>query len=234
VTANVNLWPQIDVLLANPGRLGALTDQQRGWLRQAAQDAAGRSAALVDHDAEALRFVCDSGARFANASQADLTALGKAFAPVYASLEQDPQTKAFIQRIQALKRSTPAGPPLAIPAGCSGPAPTRPAAPQAPAASDLNGTYRWTPPSPFPVTHTMKLKDGTWILTDRETGQLHIDGQGTYAFKGNRILFRWPPGPGISFTFSVDDKGNLHLTPIPPMAVDDQFVWSTKPWIKIA
>jgi TRAP-type C4-dicarboxylate transport system substrate-binding protein len=246
VTANVNLWPQINVLLANPGQLGALTDQQRGWLRQAAQDAAGRSAALVDHDAEALRFVCDSGARFANASQADLTALDKAFAPVYASLEQDPQTKAFIQRIQALKRSTPAGPPLAIPAGCSGPAPTRPAAPQAPAASDLNGTYRWTitkqdalanklkDQSPFPVTSTMKLKDGTWILTDRENGQLHIDGQGTYAFKGNRILFRWPPGPGISFTFSVDDKGNLHLTPIPPMAVDDQFVWSTKPWIKIA
>jgi hypothetical protein len=195
--------------------------------------------------------VCESGARFANASQADLTALDKAFAPVYASLEQDPQTRAFIQLIQALKQSTPAGPPLAIPAGCSGLAPTRPAAPQAAAASDLDGTYRWTitkqdalasklkdqlpnQGGPFPFTSTMKLKDGTWILSDRANGQLHIDGQGTYAFKGNHILFRFPPGPGLTFTFSVDDKGNLHLTPMPPMAVDDQFVWSTKPWIKIA
>src|SRR5512133_4075399 len=123
VTANVNLWPQIDVLLASPGRLGALTDQQRGWLRQAAQDAAGRSAALADRDAQLLTRLCESGARFANASQADLAALRKAFAPVDAGLQQDPQTKAFLQRIQALKQATPAGAPLAIPAGCTGKAP---------------------------------------------------------------------------------------------------------------
>src|SRR4029450_10290681 len=48
VTANVNLWPQMDVLFASPARLAALTDQQRGWLRQAASNAAGRSAALAD------------------------------------------------------------------------------------------------------------------------------------------------------------------------------------------
>ena len=128
VTANVNLWPQMDVLFANPGRLAALTGQQRGWLQQAAQDAAGRSVGLADRDAQSLRNTCQSGARFANASQADLAALRKAFAPVYASLEQDPQTKAFIEQIQALKRSTPAGAPLAIPAGCTGKAPEHAAA----------------------------------------------------------------------------------------------------------
>jgi TRAP-type transport system periplasmic protein len=41
VTANVNLWPQTEVLLANPGRLAALTGQQRGWLQQAATDVGG-------------------------------------------------------------------------------------------------------------------------------------------------------------------------------------------------
>ena len=61
-------------------------------------DAAGRSAALADRDAQSLKNACQSGARFATASQADLAALRSAFAPVYASLEQDPQTKAFIQR----------------------------------------------------------------------------------------------------------------------------------------
>src|SRR5215216_672030 len=108
VTANLNLWPQMDVLLANPGRLGRLTGQQRGWLQQAVQDAAGRSAALADRDAQSLKNACRSGARFATASPADMAALRGAFAPVYASLERDPQTKALIERIQALKRSTSA------------------------------------------------------------------------------------------------------------------------------
>src|SRR4029450_2325130 len=96
VTANVTLWPQMDVLFANPDRLGRLTEQQRGWLRQAPQDAAGRVAALADRDAQSLKNACRSGARFANASPADLAALRGAFASVYASLERDPQGKAFI------------------------------------------------------------------------------------------------------------------------------------------
>jgi TRAP-type C4-dicarboxylate transport system substrate-binding protein len=86
VTANVNLWPWTEVLFANPGRLAALTGQQRGWLQQAAADAAGRSVGLVDREAELVAFMCKSGARFANASEADLGGLGKAVAPVYAKL----------------------------------------------------------------------------------------------------------------------------------------------------
>src|SRR6266508_5051254 len=143
VTANLTLWPQMDVLLANPDRLGRLTEQQRGWLQQAAQDAAGRVSAFADRDAQSLKNACQSGARFTNASQADLAALRNAFAPAYASLEQDPVTKAFIQRIQALKRSTPVEAPLAIPAGCTGKAPAHPAASTGTAPAGLNGTYRY-------------------------------------------------------------------------------------------
>jgi TRAP-type C4-dicarboxylate transport system substrate-binding protein len=120
VTANVNLWPGTAVLLANPGSLSRLSDQQRGWLRQAAQDAVARSTSLVDHEEQIVADVCRAGARFVNASDADLAALRQAFAPVFASLEQDPQTKAFIARIEELKASTPAGAPLAIPPNCSG------------------------------------------------------------------------------------------------------------------
>src|SRR4029453_15362782 len=68
VTANINLWPQMDVLLANPGRLGALTEQERGGLRQSAQDAAARSTSLADRDAQSVRSTCEAGARFATAS----------------------------------------------------------------------------------------------------------------------------------------------------------------------
>jgi TRAP-type C4-dicarboxylate transport system substrate-binding protein len=120
VTSNVNLWPQMDLLIANPARLEALTSQEREWLQKAADDAAGRSADIVDTEAEAMAAACDAGARFAEASEADLAALDESFAPVYASLEQDAETKAFIKQIRALSASIPAEPDPVIPAGCSG------------------------------------------------------------------------------------------------------------------
>src|SRR5918992_2680073 len=119
VTSNVNLWPQMDVLIASPARLQALTGEQRGWLQEAADDAASRSAALSDTEAQAIEVACESGARFARASEADLAALDELFAPVYANLERDTQTKAFIERIEALKRSTQAEDAPLIPAGCA-------------------------------------------------------------------------------------------------------------------
>ena len=62
------------------------------------------------------------GARFANASKDDL-ARSAPISPRLRHMEQDAQTKAFIEQIQELKQSTPAGKPLAIPAGCGGKAP---------------------------------------------------------------------------------------------------------------
>jgi TRAP-type transport system periplasmic protein len=239
VTANVTLWPQMDVLFANPVRLGRLTEQQRGWLQQAAQDAAGRVAALADRDAQSLKNACRSGARFANASPADLAALRGAFASVYASLERDPQTKAFIERIQALKRSTSAEAPLAIPAGCTGTAPQQPAASAGTAPADLNGTYRYLltkedarkvgdpEVDQFPHVNTVKLRDGK------------VDGgcfgQGaTYSVTSDQITFDTPEyGYTMTFTFSVDGKGNLHLTPAPSMDKGDALECSYKPWTKI-
>jgi TRAP-type C4-dicarboxylate transport system substrate-binding protein len=242
VTANVILWPQLDVLLANPGRLARLTGQQRGWLQQAAQAAADRSAALAERanrDAQALKNACQSGARLATASPADLAALRTAFAPVYASLERDPQTKAFIERIQALKRSAPAGAPLAIPAGCTGKAPQQPAARAGTVPVDLNGTYRYLLTKEdarkggeanldeFPSVTTVKLQDG------RVDGGCF--GQGaTYSVTGDQITFDTPEyGSTMTFTFSVDGKGNLHLTPTPSVDKGGAFECSYKPWTKI-
>ena len=54
---------------------------------------------------------------FANASDADLASLRRAFDPVYVRLAQDAQTKTFIQQIEELKRLTPSR-PQTIPAGC--------------------------------------------------------------------------------------------------------------------
>ena len=212
VTANVNLWPQTLAVIANPARLAKLTPQQRGWLRQAAGDAAARSTAMADTDQHLMTSLCSSGARFATASPADLAELRTAFAPVYASLDQDPQTKAFIGQIQQLKRQTPAGPALAIPPGCTGPAPTSTPAPDpiststahaGGAATVLAGTWTVTytkaeffaagaaqdEDSPANWGHfTLKLGQGRWW----QTGGLSTFGwpaHGTYVVSGDKITF---------------------------------------------
>ena len=119
VTANVTLWPLFDVLFANPARLASLTGQQRGWLRQAAQQATVNSVSLVARQyGPNIRRACTLGAQFATATLADLAALRSAFSPVYRGLEADAQTGGFIRQIQQLKRATPPGPVPAIPAGC--------------------------------------------------------------------------------------------------------------------
>jgi TRAP-type transport system periplasmic protein len=238
VTSNVTLWPQMDVLLANPARLEALTAEQRGWLEEAAQDAA-RSAALADTDAQVLDHSCASGERFAEASDADLTALEAAFAPVYAKLQRQPDTKAFIERIQTLKRATAPEPELAIPSDCTGKAPEQPTGGTAPAPPQLNGTYRYVltqedadkvgdPEEGLPLVTTITLRDG------------HLDGGcfgtqgGTYTVDDDRITFDSTEyDPNVTATFSVDDQGNLHLTPIRPIDPGIAFNCFYKPWTKI-
>ena len=121
VTANVNLWPQVATLIADSDRLSSLTKDQRAWLSRAADEAVERSRQLANQDAVLAAEGCADGARFANAPPADLDALRQALAPVYAELSKDPQTRTFIDRIEALKVSTPREPPLTIPANCTTP-----------------------------------------------------------------------------------------------------------------
>jgi TRAP-type C4-dicarboxylate transport system substrate-binding protein len=239
VTANVNLWPQMDVLIANPDRLAAFTSEERGWLQQAADAAASRSAALADTDARVIEIACDTGARFAEASHDDLAALNNAFAPVYRELKRDPVTKGFIEQIQELKRSTPAGPEPVIPTGCTGVAPEQSAEGAGTAPAYLNGTYRWVltqedadevgdPETNYPHINTITLEDG------HLEGGCFGAGGGTYSVEGDRITFYSVEYDGYTtVTFSVDGEGNLHLTPVLPMDPGDAFECYYKPWRKI-
>jgi TRAP-type C4-dicarboxylate transport system substrate-binding protein len=119
-TANMALWPQFDVLIANPRWLASLTAQQRGWLQQAAGAAARDSVALAASGSAAyIRQACAIGARFVTATPTDLAAVRRSLSAVYQNLETDQQTRAFIRQIQRLKAATPPGPPLRIPAGCT-------------------------------------------------------------------------------------------------------------------
>jgi TRAP-type transport system periplasmic protein len=256
VTANVNLWPQTAVLLANPGRLSGLTDQQRGWLQRAGGDAAAHSSSLVDRDAQTLPGACEAGGRFANASEADLAALRKAFVPVYAHLEQDPQTKVFMEQIQRLKQSTPAGPPLVIPPGCTGPAPDEPAPGNAePAATIPNGDYRADVTEEFLIAAGVNPIDA---MNNSGIFTITIDGeQATFAdsntsdledspcitevsYSGERVSFYASPNCGAEsnrllfnarWTFK---NGQLWFLEIQPDDLFNRTLWGGMPWTKIS
>ncbi|MEV0170471.1 TRAP transporter substrate-binding protein DctP [Streptomyces sp. NPDC050803] len=118
ITANVPLWPQMVALIADPGRLAGLSDEQRGWLREAAADTQRRSPELSDMDARLVPEMCANGTRFATASESDLKGLRKALRPEYARLGQDPRTRSFIEEIEALKAKLPRQPALDVPADC--------------------------------------------------------------------------------------------------------------------
>jgi TRAP-type C4-dicarboxylate transport system substrate-binding protein len=238
VTANISLWPQMEVLLANPNRFAKLSRQQRDWLEQAARDATARSTAPAD-DASSLENACQTGARFASASKDQMAKLQQAFRPVLASLEEDAKTKAFLEQIQQLKLTTPAGEPLPIPAQCTGRAPEEADENSKTVPTELNGTYRYVLTKDdarkgrerildeFPNVTTVTLRDG------RVKGGCFEEGA-TYWVSGKRITFNAPAyGYTMTFDFSADGKGNLQLTPVQPMDRGDAFQCSYKPWIKI-
>jgi len=200
------------VLLANPHRLSTLTDQQREWLQGAARDAAGRSTDLVDRDAHDVTIACQNGAQVANASGADLAWLRTSFDPVYAQLEQDPQTKTFIDRIEQLKASTSPGPALSIPADCAGPL------------------------SPGTVDSPV---EGTWQterLTESQIVQAFVaaggsEKEGHEAFQGNSFVFSLrfengiftqfesidgsSPEAGYHATYEIEDGDTISLSGCP-------------------
>jgi TRAP-type transport system periplasmic protein len=217
VTANVNLWPQTVALIADPDRLSELTEQQRGWLQEAAQDAAAASSGLLDpHEQELVQGLCNSGAAFVNASDEDIAALRDAFAPVYAELEQDPQTAAFIADIEELKRQTPPGAVLAFPADCE-------------TATPLPGTEttRVTPlDGEWEVTLTREelleaiARNGNDLLEDNPGNYGHLtlvfdrgdmcgtddgvfSGSNTYAIDRDTITIFTPEGFRFTATWSV-------------------------------
>ena len=96
VTANVNLWLQMDALFGNPGRLAALTEQQRGWPSSRPQRPLVSRPRRPRHPdpGNHLRV----GARLANASNRDLAALREAFAPVHAKLQDNPRPSSSLSR----------------------------------------------------------------------------------------------------------------------------------------
>ena len=120
VAENVVLWPQFNVLIADPHLLASLSAQQRVWLQGAANEATTFSEGLVGREERYVKNACAIGVRFAIATPSELAAMRSALDPVYRRIERDPQTEKFIHQIGNLKRTTPVGPAIKVPPDCVG------------------------------------------------------------------------------------------------------------------
>ena len=252
VSANVVLFAKALTLFANGRVFERLDREQRAVLREAARRTVARSASYpieqsLGYENVLLRQWCTGRVRgrAVLASAADLAALVRVTRPVYAELERDPRTRAFIAGIRELKASLPPAPPITAPAECLEPRGRQPSA-RAPARSPsiLNGTYRWVltekgakafpypaKPGDLPIVNEIVLRDGTWQTPRSRTDP---PDTGTYWITGNRLTLDWPSfGYSGTFRFRRDADGTLRLKGVRPMDRGDEWVWSGAPWHRI-
>lgn len=102
MTLNLNLWPSIGVLVANPDALAALSEDARTDLMHAAHSIADQSLDLVPDGQVQLEAACRAGATFALAADTDLAAINAAFDPVFEELRSDPTVAAHLDEIERL------------------------------------------------------------------------------------------------------------------------------------
>jgi TRAP-type C4-dicarboxylate transport system substrate-binding protein len=119
VAPNVHLWPRVVALFANPAVIHSLSAQQRGWLRDAAADAATWAAKHAgDADVVGLRNACHSGAKASLATPGELTAMRASAQELYEDQSHQHWITRLLRDVELLRRKPSFEPPIAIPRGC--------------------------------------------------------------------------------------------------------------------
>jgi TRAP-type C4-dicarboxylate transport system substrate-binding protein len=188
VTGNVNLWPRPLVLVMGKEVSETLTAEQQAALREAAKAALPAAmAASRGEDAEAVPVLCRRGMTIAVASERDLAELRGALEPVYAELEQDPDTKATIDEITALKTEVAVSAEAPV---CETAEPASNAAPAIP-----QGTYETT------ITAADWANAG---LSDEEASA-QTTGVFRMVFTGGELTILDPPEyePGFDASYTI-------------------------------
>jgi TRAP-type C4-dicarboxylate transport system substrate-binding protein len=213
-TSNVVLWPKVFVLAVSQKRYDTMTDQQRLWVRQAAEAATKASVDATYDESTIAQSMCQYGVRFIDASAAQLAALHAAVAPVINKLSADPVSGPLLAEIQAVAAQHPGVDEPKVPADChdAGSAAPSPSIPEDVSALP-NGRYRHrvtmaevhaagipTNAGSWTGTWTLTVKDGTFTLGCRfidlpneDCGSSGFDGSTTEAGHlrgiGNTVYF---------------------------------------------
>ncbi|MBA3261993.1 MAG: TRAP transporter substrate-binding protein DctP [Thermoleophilaceae bacterium] len=247
LTVNLPLFPKTLTLFAGEDAYERLDAGQREAIRDAARETAAYAAAHPPSERALMREFCGGGRLVSAvaASRGDLDALEGAAQPVYTQLEEDPDTKALIAAIRALKAASPAHPTAVPPAGCVQTTRTESGRKRPP--STVNGTYHWRVTEPgahaaaravgasphaddedIGAVGKMTLRDGKWLL-----GLEDPEGNsGTYEIVGNRLVFDWG-GDILTFEFAREGDGTIQLEPLRPMNPGDAVVWAGGPWRRV-
>jgi TRAP-type C4-dicarboxylate transport system substrate-binding protein len=106
------LYARTNTLFADAGRFAKLTPSQQQVLRSAARRTLPFALA-TPQEPGGLPLLCSIGGKVVTASEPAVNAIERAAGPVYAYLEQDPQTRVFIRQIQQMKQQFPAPTPVA-------------------------------------------------------------------------------------------------------------------------
>jgi TRAP-type C4-dicarboxylate transport system substrate-binding protein len=107
VTANVVLWPKMFVLSMSERRFDDLTEEQQGWVREAAGIAVQASFdGDYDEDAAAGR-VCELGVTFHEADPGQLEDMRTALRPVLDRIAADPESGPMLASIQDIAAAHP-------------------------------------------------------------------------------------------------------------------------------
>ncbi|MET0613890.1 MAG: TRAP transporter substrate-binding protein DctP [Thermoleophilaceae bacterium] len=245
LTANLPLFPKTLTLFAGDAAYNRLDEDQREAISKAARMTAAYAAAHAPSETALMRNFCSEGPPVSAvaASADDIAALESAAQPVYAQLERDPDTKAAIGAIRALKAASPAAPASVPPAACETGASTASGGERAP--SFVNGTYHWrvTEPGARAAARAvggsphdedvggvgkMTLRDGRWLMGDINPEEY----SGTYKIVGDRLVFDWGDST-LTFAFARDDGGTIQLKAVRPMNSGDAVVWAGGPWHRV-
>jgi TRAP-type C4-dicarboxylate transport system substrate-binding protein len=119
--ANEVLWPKMYVLALSRARYDSLSEQQRGWVREAAADAVRASVNVRYEEDIPARRLCSRGVRFVDATPAQLAALRHAVQPVVDGLADDPATGPSLKAVLAVAAGFPSADALTVPASCRKP-----------------------------------------------------------------------------------------------------------------
>lgn len=171
VTANVVLWPKVFVLSFSRKRFEALTDQQRSWIRDAAERATKASVDATYEESTIASDMCSDGVRFITAAPGEVAGLRRKLQPVLDRLAADPKSGPMLKEIQAIATVNPLADVPNVPEACRQTGKEAPATKIPPEVSALpNGVYRVELTTQEVLAAGLDNHDGnsgTWTLTVR-------------------------------------------------------------------
>lgn len=118
VTANVVLWPKVFVLSISRKKWDALSEQQQGWVREAADRAVQASIDATYDETTPATKLCEGGVRFADATPDQLRDLRSALQPVLEALATNARSGGLLKDIERIAGEHPQPETPAVPDSC--------------------------------------------------------------------------------------------------------------------